>query len=242
MSRDDTTAQAYVLGGLVTVAVLSATLYATYCATEQSRRKHEMKIRATRTRAQRDAKLQDIVGAMEMVDSDSDADANLRLNIFATSSQIHKACKESPNAPREYSKFLARLIIRCRTVGRDMLNAVTEELYDDAMAEIEQCIKDAPKNSPLAGIPVSIKDSFEQKGCDSTCGAAARCLTPCADDGLIVKLLRRAGMVPFVRTNIPQLLLLPESENNIWGQAKNPWDLSRTPGACILHLMKASRM
>jgi fatty acid amide hydrolase len=33
-----------------------------------------------------------------------------------------------------------------------------------------------------------------------------------------------------VRSNQQHLLMMPESENNVWGIAKNPWDLSRTPG------------
>lgn len=32
------------------------------------------------------------------------------------------------------------------------------------------------------------------------------------------------------RTNIPQLLLMPESDNAIWGTSKNPYDISRTSG------------
>ena len=39
-----------------------------------------------------------------------------------------------------------------------------------------------------------------------------------------------AGAIPLFRTNVPQLLLLPESTNNIWGQSANPWDPTRTPG------------
>jgi Asp-tRNA(Asn)/Glu-tRNA(Gln) amidotransferase A subunit family amidase len=49
-----------------------------------------------------------------------------------------------------------------------------------------------------------------------------RTFQPSEVDGLLVELLRDAGAIPFVRTNVPQCLMVPESDNVIWGQAKNP--------------------
>ena len=37
-------------------------------------------------------------------------------------------------------------------------------------------------------------------------------------------------MIPFVKTNVPQLGMTFESVNKIWGRAENPWDKNRTPG------------
>ena len=33
-----------------------------------------------------------------------------------------------------------------------------------------------------------------------------------------------------MKSNVPQLLMMPESDNEIWGVALNPWDKTRTPG------------
>lgn len=45
-----------------------------------------------------------------------------------------------------------------------------------------------------------------------------------------MRLVQRAGAIPFVRTNVPQLLMLPETFNAIFGTTCNPFDLSRTSG------------
>ena len=135
------------------------------------------------------------------------------------------------------------VVIHCckqsKYIGRDFLCAVTEELYDEAYKIAATLDREAKKDDefsktlkrkPLWGIPVSIKDCIKQKGTDATCGSVAKCLKPHAEDGLQVSLLRNAGAILHVRSNVPQLLMMPESENNVWGVSKNPWDVSRTPG------------
>jgi len=82
----------------------------------------------------------------------------------------------------------------------------------------------------LEGVPLSVKDDYDQKGFDTTCGLAARCGRPCKEDGLMVSLLRDAGAIPFCRTSTPQALLLPETMSAAWGRAQNPFNRKRTSG------------
>lgn len=128
-------------------------------------------------------------------------------------------------------------IQRSRYVGRDRLNAVTEEFYDEAFTTaiaFDKMSKDAfiwgLQNKPLWGVPISIKDCITQKDADCTSGSAARCFKPAPEDGLLVKLLRNAGAIVHVRSNIPQLLLMPDSDNAVWGRTDNPWGRDRTCG------------
>ena len=39
-----------------------------------------------------------------------------------------------------------------------------------------------------------------------------------------------AGAIPFVRTNVPQLLMCDETTNPTWGRTNNPRAPDRTPG------------
>lgn len=50
------------------------------------------------------------------------------------------------------------------------------------------------------------------------------------EDGLLCDVIRRGGMIPFVKTNIPQVAMTYDSVNFIWGRADNPWDTKRTTG------------
>lgn len=49
-------------------------------------------------------------------------------------------------------------------------------------------------------------------------------------ESLIIGCLVEAGAIPFITSNIPQCLMLPESVNRVWGRCENPYDGGRTPG------------
>jgi len=112
-------------------------------------------------------------------------------------------------------------------------NNVTEEFYDEAITSAMLVDDRRAKGIPdrlLEGVPISLKDQIHQKGADSTCGLAVRCFQPSEEHGLLTELLVEQGAIPFVRSNVPQCLLLPESANAIWGVAQHPTRPDRTPG------------
>jgi Asp-tRNA(Asn)/Glu-tRNA(Gln) amidotransferase A subunit family amidase len=53
---------------------------------------------------------------------------------------------------------------------------------------------------------------------------------PSLRDGVIVKVLKDAGAVPFVKTNVPQTLLAFECGNPVFGVTRNPYNGERTCG------------
>jgi amidase len=83
---------------------------------------------------------------------------------------------------------------------------------------------------PLHGLPVSFKDSFETKGMRTTCGyPAIRDWVP-DQDATVVARIRKAGGIPFAKTNVPPLLAGFHSNNEIFGCTNNPWNLAYTAG------------
>ena len=107
-------------------------------------------------------------------------------------------------------------------------NCLTGTILDS-----EQRAKDQDKceeKGPLHGVPISIKDSITLKGYPHTIGCAnfADVISP--EDAVLVKVLVAQGAVPFVRTNVPQVLMAFESSNEIYGLCSNPLDTSRGPG------------
>jgi Asp-tRNA(Asn)/Glu-tRNA(Gln) amidotransferase A subunit family amidase len=84
---------------------------------------------------------------------------------------------------------------------------------------------------PLAGIPVSLKDSIVVGGYDTTVGYSSfvgKHKTP--KDGTMVRLLKDAGAIPYVKTNLPITLLSFESTNDVWGRTTNPHNTKYSPG------------
>lgn len=60
---------------------------------------------------------------------------------------------------------------------------------------------------PLHGVPCSFKDQFNIRGLDSTVGLSPWCNDPAEEDATLVRIVRAAGGVPFVKTNVPQTML-----------------------------------
>ena len=112
-------------------------------------------------------------------------------------------------------------------------NAVTETCFEEAIEaahSVDYGIKNNSAPLPLAGVPISVKDSVNMKGYLSTCGLAARALIRSEMDSILVTILKNAGAIPIVRSATPQALMLPETTSRLWGVCKNPWNLQRTPG------------
>jgi fatty acid amide hydrolase len=133
--------------------------------------------------------------------------------------------------PSMYVVWLAK---RCRRYGRDekRVNAITEELYDEAYeaAKLLKTRGKRGKHAPLHGVPISVKDCIGLKGAYSTGGLACRLGRRDAQDSLVVQVSRSSGALPLCRGNVPQIMMIPETTNSIWGRSRNPWNLSRTPG------------
>ena len=84
----------------------------------------------------------------------------------------------------------------------------------------------------MLGLPFSVKEQLLLKDSVTTCGSAAGLIKngPSKTDALIIKVLKQAGAIPFVSTNVPQLLFSIDTVNNIYGQAKNPNNPKRITG------------
>lgn len=111
--------------------------------------------------------------------------------------------------------------------AQEKTNCLTEILFPEAE---EWAVKEVNLSGPLAGIPVSLKDSIQVKGFDLSVGYSRNLSTSYAEDGTMVKILKDAGAVPFVKTNLPTTLLSFESTNDVWGQSKNPHNQNFSPG------------
>lgn len=93
--------------------------------------------------------------------------------------------------------------------GRKALRAheVTNCLTEVMIASAEEQAAKSDTNGPLAGFPVSLKDSCSVAGYDSSIGYSAFVGSPAERDSPLVRLLKDAGAIPFVKTAIPITLM-----------------------------------
>uniref|UniRef100_A0A673H975 Fatty-acid amide hydrolase 1 n=1 Tax=Sinocyclocheilus rhinocerous TaxID=307959 RepID=A0A673H975_9TELE len=107
------------------------------------------------------------------------------------------------------------------------LNCSTEIIME-SVAQLKD-IK-SQKKGLLYGVPISIKDNVAYEGHDTSCGVVSKLDQPALVDSVVVKVLKKQGAIPFIKTNIPQGLLNYDCSNPIYGQTLNPCDLQKSPG------------
>ncbi|KAL3831430.1 hypothetical protein ACJMK2_023181 [Sinanodonta woodiana] len=111
----------------------------------------------------------------------------------------------------------------------ERLNCITEPILE-AEADAKSLDERTEKEGLLYGIPVSLKENFQLKGYDSTMGLVNLIGQLWEEDAVLIKVLKRQGAIPFVRTNIPQIMMTYECSNPIYGRTNNTYDATRTPG------------
>ena len=113
------------------------------------------------------------------------------------------------------------------------LNAVVVPLFAQARVEAELADQARARGELLGslhGVPITIKECFHVAGTPATEGIGRFADEFIKVDAPLVRRLRRAGAIVLGKTNVPQLMLLHETDNPVYGQTNNPWNLDRSPG------------
>jgi amidase len=124
-------------------------------------------------------------------------------------------------------ELLETAIARAEAVN-PQINAIVYRAYDQARA-VAASFK--PAGEPFAGVPLLLKDILgDCVGMPTRFGSTFVPSVPSPVDSALVARLKRAGFVPFGKTNAPEFGLPPFTQPRLYGAARNPWDLTRTPG------------
>ena len=90
--------------------------------------------------------------------------------------------------------------------------------------------KSGEKLSPIAGVPLALKDVLAQKGVPTTAGSKILQGWRPPYDSTVVSKIKDAGVVIMGKTNMDEFAMGSSTENSGYGPTFNPWDLTRTPG------------
>jgi len=82
---------------------------------------------------------------------------------------------------------------------------------------------------PLAGLPMTVKDTFDVVGMPASSGLEALRRRQ-AEDATVVEHARAAGAVIWGKTNTPVMAGDWQTFNALYGTTNNPWDVGRTTG------------
>ncbi|MCV7282133.1 amidase [Mycolicibacterium flavescens] len=131
---------------------------------------------------------------------------------------------------------LAKLVADKEVTAAELLD-IAKARAAEVNPRINAIIRDVPadasqrREGPFAGVPFLIKDlAQDYAGLPTSAGSRALMSTPAPEHATVVRRWLDAGLVVFGKTNTPEFGAKGITEPDAWGPARNPWDLTRSPG------------
>lgn len=110
-------------------------------------------------------------------------------------------------------------------IATQLVGCCTEFMFEEAISQARELDRYFAETGelvgPLHGIPLSLKDTHQVKGKDTTVGWVGLIGKPAEEDELTVQQYRQLGAILYVKTNVPQSLMMSDSYNHVFGQSVN---------------------
>lgn len=113
------------------------------------------------------------------------------------------------------------------------INAYITVTRDEALAraeEVQKQIDAGELDSPLAGVPVAIKDNISTRGIKTSCASKILGDFKPPYNATVIDKLNKAGAVVIGKLNMDEFAMGSTTETSYYGPTKNPWNTDRVPG------------
>jgi amidase len=130
-------------------------------------------------------------------------------------------------------EVMAKHLERIRQLN-PTLNAIVAKLDDEkclALAdEADRKLARGEEVGPLHGLPWAFKDLEDAIGFPWTSGSPIFKDRIATTDSPLVALLKRAGVIPIGKTNVPEFGMGSHTYNHVYGTTRNPHDTTKSAG------------
>ncbi|MGN0466777.1 MAG: Asp-tRNA(Asn)/Glu-tRNA(Gln) amidotransferase subunit GatA [Lachnospiraceae bacterium] len=96
--------------------------------------------------------------------------------------------------------------------------------------KVQKLIDDGQLSSPLAGVPVAIKDNMCTEGLLTTCSSKILENYNPTYTATAVENLKKAGAIIIGKTNMDEFAMGSTTETSAYGVTRNPWQTEHVPG------------
>jgi aspartyl-tRNA(Asn)/glutamyl-tRNA(Gln) amidotransferase subunit A len=131
------------------------------------------------------------------------------------------------------SQEVTRAVIeRIEKVDRKT-SAYVAKTFDLALEQarlVDEKIKRGEEISPLAGIPIAVKDNICLKDAPATCSSRILSNFIPPYEATVITKLRKAGALFMGKTNMDEFAMGSSTETSHFGITRNPWNLETIPG------------
>jgi aspartyl-tRNA(Asn)/glutamyl-tRNA(Gln) amidotransferase subunit A len=108
--------------------------------------------------------------------------------------------------------------------------SVSKDKALERAKEVQALIDKGENISPLAGVPVAIKDNISTIGIETTCASKMLGGYKPIFNATVIDKLEKAGMIVVGKTNLDEFAMGGSSETGAFGPVRNPWDTERVAG------------
>jgi len=148
---------------------------------------------------------------------------------YLTAHEIHDMLVKREVSAAEVAESVFRRIDKVE----DAVHSYITLTRDDAMATaaaVDKKISAGEEISPLAGVPIALKDILCTKGVLTTCGSNILSNFIPPYDATVVKKLREQDVVVVGKANMDEFAMGSSTETSHYGITRNPWDTTTVPG------------
>ena len=147
---------------------------------------------------------------------------------FLSATELGTAIQAKEISPVEAVEVYLERIDRIDPQVNSYITVTAEQARQEALVADKE-IRGGNYRGPLHGIPMGLKDQIYTKGVRTTDASKIRSEFVPKFDATVVTNLKNAGAIMLGKLNMAEFAH-GEPQSSYYGAARNPWDLTRSPG------------